>query len=385
MFEFKSLFPKNIRPEIKELFWSGLIMNFTLAMVLIFEPIFLYKIGYSLAQIMLFFLAVYIFYLFLDPLGAAYAARHGYEVSIFVSTFFLIIYYLCLFLLPQFPWLIILAPIAYALQKAFYWPAYHADFAKYSTPSHSGREISLMTLIISLVYVLGPVLGGLLITFGGFKLLFIIASLLFLISNIPLLLTKEVFRPTGFGYLEIFKRMLSKKERGVFLAYAGYGEELIFMVVWPIFISLIIINYFSIGLLMTLATLLTVIITVYLGKLTDTKNKKKILQAGVGISLLTWVLRIFLTTPLGIFFMDSLSRLSKNIIGIPMMTITYKNARNHKIISAITFFESSLAVGKIIACLIILLFLVIISDQGLAVYYFAFILAGGMSVLYALL
>ncbi len=242
-----------------------------------------------------------------------------------------------------------------------------------------------MTIIISLVFILGPVLGGLLITLGGFKLLFIVVSVLFLTSNIPLLITKEVFRPRSFPYLEVFKKMLSKKERNAFLAYLGFGEDLIFMVVWPIFISLIIVSYFSIGLLITLATLLTIIITFYLGKLTDTKNKKKILQTGASLNLLSWILRIFFAMPLGVFFMDSMSKVSKNIIGIPMMAITYKRARDHKILSTTTFFESSLAVGKIIACVFLYLFLVIISDQGLAAYYFAFILAGGMSVLYALL
>jgi len=385
MFEFKNLFPRNMRPELKELFWSALIMNFTLAMVLIYEPIFLYKIGYSLAQIMLFFLAVYFLYVLLNPIGAAYAARHGYEVSIFVSTIFLIFYYLCLFLLPQYHWLIFITPIAYGLQKAFYWPAYHADFAKFSSTKFRGREVSLMTIIISLVFVLGPVGGGLLITFGGFKLLFIIASLLFLTSNIPLLITKEVFRPKAFPYLEVFKKMLAKKERNSFLAYLGFGEDLIFMVVWPIFISLIIVSYFSIGLLITLATLLTISITFYLGKLADTKNKKKILQTGASLNLLSWILRIFLAMPLGVFFMDSMSKVSKNIIGIPLMAITYKRARDHKILSTTTFFESSLAIGKIIACLIIYLFLIIVGQEGLAAYYFAFILAGGMSVLYALL
>lgn len=385
MMVLKKFFPKNMKPEMKELFWSALIMNFTLAMVLIFEPIFLYKIGYGLAQIMLFFLAVYFFYVIFNPLGAAFAAKYGYEVSIFISTFFLIIYYLCLFLLPQYNLLIYLAVLAYALQKAFYWPAYHADFARFSSNKYRGREVSLLAVIISIVFILGPVLGGILITVGGFKLLFIIAALSFLASNVPLLVTKEVFRPKPFAYSDVFKKMVGKKERQSFLAYLGFGEELVFMVIWPIFISLIVISYFSIGLLMTLATLLTVIITFYLGKLTDTENKKQILKTGVLINLLAWFLRIFFAMPLGVFFLDSMSRISKNIIGIPMMTITYKRAQDHRILSTTTFFESSLAVGKIIACLLIYLFLIIIGDQGLAAYYFAFILAGGMSILYALL
>jgi MFS family permease len=385
MFNFRNLVPDKMQPEVKELFWSSLIMNFTLAMVLIYEPIFLFKIGFSLAQIMLFFLAVYVFYVLLNPLGAAFAARHGYEVSIFISTIFLIGYYLSLFLLPQFSWLVILTPVIYALQKAFYWPSYHADFAKFSTPKFQGREISLMLVLISVVYIIGPVLGGLLITWGGFKLLFIIASVLFLLSNAPLLVTKEVFKPRAFAYKDVFLKMIDKKTRKAFWSYVGYGEELVFMVIWPIFISLIIVSYFSIGLVMTLATLLTIIITFCLGKMSDIGDKRKMLKTGASISLLSWFLRILMVTPLGVFLMDSLSRISKNIISVPMMAITYKNARDHKVLSTTTFYESSLGVGKIIACLVIYLFILIIGHEDMAVYYFSFILAGGMSLLYALL
>jgi len=385
MISLKSFLPKNLQAEVKELFWSSLIMNFTLAMVLIYEPIFLYKIGYTLSQVMLFFLVVYLLYIFLNPLGAAYAAKHGYEVSIFVSTIFLILFYLCLFLLPKYPQLIILAPLAYALQKALYWPSYHADFAKHSTAKFQGRQISLMTIIISAVYIIGPISGGILITLGGFKLLFIIASLLFLASNVPLLLTKEVFRPRAFPYGEVFKMMVMRKNRGAFLAYIGYGEELIFMVVWPIFVSLIIASYFSIGVVMTLATLVTIILTFFLGRITDTKNKKRVLGTGAAINSASWVLRIFMATPLGIFLMDSLSKLSRNLIGIPLMAITYKKARDHKILSTTTFFETSLAVGKVLACVIIYLFLLAVGQESFVVFYLAFILAGGMSVLYALL
>ncbi|MBI4090468.1 MAG: hypothetical protein HY422_00420, partial [Candidatus Komeilibacteria bacterium] len=47
----RSLLPLHMRREIKELYLSTLILNFGVSMILVFEPIYLYTIGYSLSYI----------------------------------------------------------------------------------------------------------------------------------------------------------------------------------------------------------------------------------------------------------------------------------------------------------------------------------------------
>ena len=45
-----------MKRQVRELFASTILVNLALSMVMIFEPIYLYKIGYSLQKIMLFYL-----------------------------------------------------------------------------------------------------------------------------------------------------------------------------------------------------------------------------------------------------------------------------------------------------------------------------------------
>lgn len=282
-------------------------------------------------------------------------------------------------------------PIIFAVQKTFYWPAYHADFARFSGKAEEGREVSAINAATFLVYIIGPALAGFIIKEWGYGALFTMASILFLTSNIFTLITRENFKPSGFSYKHCYKNLFSRANRQSFLAYTGFGEELIVLVVWPVFISIIISDVFNMGVVVTLATLVTTIVTLYIGKLTDRRNKHSILSLGSVIYSLSWFLRIFVTNTFGVFFVDTLSKVGKNVVSVPLTAITYQKAKDldgddHRqhIMSDVVFFEMSLVIGKLLAIIIIYLSLFIITDQIIA-FKVTFILAGAMTLLYMLL
>lgn len=386
----KSFLPHSMRRQVKELFISTTLVNFALAMVVLFEPIYLYKIGYHLQYIMFFYLLVYVAYFLIMPLGAKFARRFGYEIGIFLGTFLYIAFYIGLFFIAKYPLLFYIVPFIYALQKTFYWPAYHADFAHFSDKQEEGREVSAMTAASSLVYIIGPVLAGFIIYEWGYGALFTIVSIMFLVSNIPTLVTREKFTPADFSYSQAYKSLFSKENRQSLFAYIGFGEELIVLVVWPVFISIVITDMFDLGLVVTLATLITTIATLYIGKLSDSKNKRSILSLGSYVYALAWFIRIFIVNTVGVFFIDTLSRFGKNVISVPLIAITYEKAKNLEeegntsVMNRVIFFEMSLVVGKLLAIIIIYSALFFIGDEILA-FKTTFILAGAMTLLYMLL
>ncbi len=380
----KDFLPYKMKRQVKELFASTILVNLALSMVMIFEPIYLYKIGYSLQKIMLFYLITYLIYFLIMPLGGKFARKKGYELGMLVGTILFSLFYIGLFFIEQYSFLFYLVPFILALQKTFYWPAYHADFARFSDDSEEGREIGGLTMAVSLVYIIGPALAGFIIIQWGFGALFTFATIIFLASNIPTLITKEEFSKKDFSYKGAYLRLISKKNRKSFIAYLGFGEELIVLVVWPVFISIIITDIFDLGLIITLATLITSIITLYIGRITDSRNKKSILSLGASFYSLAWFIRIFIINQLGVFFVDTLSRLSKNVIAVPLTAITYERAKSRSIMKTVLFFEMSLVVGKLIALLLIYTSLFFITDEIFA-FKLTFILAGGMSLLYLLI
>lgn len=386
----KSFLPHNMRRQVKELFIFTTLINLALALVMIFEPIYLYKIGYGLHDIMIFYFVVYVLYFVLAPLGAKFAHRLGYEQSMLIGSIFFIIFYVALFFIALYPFLFYVTPVLFAIQKMFYWPAYHANFARFSGPKEEGREISAITVAVSLVFIIGPVLAGFIISQWGYGVLFTVASIIFLSSNIPTLITREKLSLPEFSYRRAYRYLFSRENRQSFFGYIGFGEEFVAMIIWPIFISIVVADIFNLGLIVTLATLITTLVIFYVGKLTDYSNKRKVLSLGSYIYALAWFFRIFIVNIAGVFFVDTLSRLGKDIISVPLVALAYEKAKEQEADKAgaamgrVLFFEMGLIVGKIIAIVGIYLLTLFISDEPLA-FKITFIMAGAMTLLYMLL
>lgn len=387
---FKTWLPQAVKHQVKELYLSTTMVHFALAMVMFWEPIYLYQIGYSLQKIMLFYLVTYVGYMLAMPLGAKFAKKYGYETSLLLGTCLYAFFYIGLYLIKDYPALFYIVALLYTWQKTFYWPAYHANFARFSNSREEGREVSAMTVVTSLVYIIGPALAGLIISLWGYATLFVVVSVIFFASNIPPLLTKEKFIPEGFSYGHVYRQLFSRQNRKSLVAYLGFGEEFVVLVIWPIFISIVINNILDTGLVVALATLVTTIVTLYVGKLSDKNTKHRVLSLGSVFYSLAWFIRIFVVNATGIFFLDTFSRLGKNTIAVPLTTITYERAKSlkadqhHHIMSNVVFFEMGLVLGKLIAILLIYGLLFFIAQDILA-FKMTFVLAGAMTLLYILL
>ncbi|MBU1039045.1 MFS transporter [Patescibacteria group bacterium] len=351
---FGRLFPKRLARQVKELYLATILQSLALAMIIIFEPIYLWQQGLGLKGILIFYLAVYVLYVLIMPLGAKLANRFGYETSIALSTVSQAIYLLTLFLSAWSWWWLVITVVAYAGQKSLYWPAYHADFAHNSDSAEQGKELSGLSVCIALVYVLGPLLAGLLLTFFSWLWLFIIGSFILLLSNWPLLRTKEIFKPTDFSYWDTYKQVFGRQNWRRLLAYIGFGEELIVMVLWPVFIAVVLVNYAEIGAVVAASTLVMALVTLYIGKLSDEQDAGKVLRLSVLVYFLSWLGRLATRLPFSVFVVDAWSRVSKNAVIIPLMSITYRRSKLTSVMAGGVFFEMSLSVGKIVAALILL-------------------------------
>ncbi len=378
----KTLFATKITRQVRELYLSSGIVNFAVAMVAIFEPIYLYKQGFSLTQVLYFYLAVYIGYLFTISLGAKFARRFGYEKAILLGSPFLAVFYISLHLIQTNHLFVYAAVAALIIQKTFYWPGYLADFARFGQSNERGREVSNLLVLTSAVAILGPFVGGFIISTWGFGMLFTVATVLILASNLPLLSTPEKFTPVPFSYKDSFKRMFTKENRRNLIGFLGYGEELIAMVIWPIFIFTVMTDFLEIGSLIALATLTTTVIILFVGKMVDAgkRERRSILKLGSVFNSASWFLRILVGGPLGVFLVDALSRTTKNVIVVPMMAMTYDHASKTSVMKTIIFFEMALILGKIIAIVLSIVALVFIPNS----FTLLFIISALMTLLYSL-
>lgn len=374
-------FANGLSRELKELFWSTAILDFAISAVGIFEPIYLYTLGFSLSWIIIFYIAVYALYFLLVPFGGKFARAHGYEHSILFSTPFLILYYLSLFAIPYHPFFIVSAIVALSLQKTLYWPGYHADFARFGRDGSRGKEISNLVVVDSIVMILGPAFGGVVIATVGFKVLFIIVAFLILISNIPLLVTPEKFVPVPFSYKDSMKRLVAPGNRRKLFAYMGFGEEHLAGYLWPIFIFLTIKAYISIGFLISASVLVATILTLYIGRVTDEDSRHEVLKIGAIFTAFTWIMRVLVVSGVGVFMSDSLYRISRRTVGVPLAAIVYEEAKKTSVMNSIIFLQMALVLGKLVVSALALIILFLFPDSWAAI----FILGALMTALYTLL
>lgn len=378
---FHRYFANGMTRELKELFWSTAILDFAISAVGVFEPIYLYTLGFSLSKILIFYIAVYALYFLLVPLGGKFARARGYEHAILFSTPFLILFYLSLFAIPYHPFFIVSAILSLAIQKTLYWPGYHADFARFGKDGSRGKEISNLVVLDSIVMILGPAFGGVVIATMGFKVLFIIVSFLILVSNIPLLTTPEKFVPVPFSYKDSMKRLVAPENRRRLFAYCGFGEEHLAGYLWPIFIFMMIPAFASIGFLVSASVFVATILTLYIGRITDEESRHEVLKIGVVFTAFTWLIRVLVVSGIGVFMADSLYRISRRTVGVPLAAITYEEAKRTSVMNTIVFLQMALVLGKLIVSVLALIILFFFPDSWIAV----FILGTMMAALYALI
>lgn len=378
----------SLRREISELYISVAIKDFAFSMIAIFEPIYLYQQYNSISFVFLYFAVVYTIYFFAIPLGSKAAAKYGFEHCILYSIPFAIIYFLILSQIPENKFLIVFAVLSLVLYKILFWPAYHADFAHYSKTGYRGREIGVLSLISTISNIAGPLIGGILLSRFGFEVLLVVVSIISLISAIPLFTTREKFEPHKFSFIDSLKRIFKPYDhykRKDFIVYFGYGEELIAAVAWPIFVYLLIKEFYLMGIIISIVTVILAIISLYAGRLADIldkEGKKKMYNFSTILQIVSCFMRPFAGNWLGVIFVDALSSGSKVGINYTLVTSAYNKGDNHKgFLKYVSFFEMSLALGKMSIAWIIFIISLFFSEYNLLVA--VFWLAGLWSLFYA--
>jgi len=193
-------------------------------------------------------------------------------------------------------------------------------------------------------------LGGIISQYAGLPTAFFIASVIYCFSLLPLLGLKEVFVPKEYLFSQTLAMYRSFPKK--FIAYLGFGEDLLVLTVWPIFIYIVVTDYKDTGMLAATASLFAVILALFLGQLSDQHTKHKLVKIGTFFNAVFWLARMAVGNFLGAFVMDTGSKASKETLFIPLSTITYMRAEQTHVVPYLVFFEQSLAIGKLSACLI---------------------------------
>jgi MFS family permease len=366
--------------QMREFFVSSAIFDFGSAMAAIFEPIYLWSIGWRLSSIIIFYMAAYAFYFLIAPLGAAFARMRGYEHSIALSTPFLVLYYFALFSIPRGHIFAAIAIVSFSAFRMFYWPGARSIMENYSTDNEGGRTFSGLNALSVGAAVLGPIVGGVIVQQFGFAVLFMIVSAIVLLSNVPMLMTPEKFQPHSLSYIDAYKRMFRPEFRKTVLAHLGYGEEFISDFLLPIFFLTFVSSYIAVGAVATVGGVIAIVAIIVIGRITDSHHRHPIMRASAFMTALSWLARIVTMSPLGIIVCQSFYRVSRITLNVPFMTIASRKARDYSVMKSSLLYEMSLVVGKVATAAVALVILFFFPNNWAAI----FILAAALTLFYGI-
>ena len=374
-----------IKPGLVAIYSNRVIQQIAAGLLGFFVPIFLFiYFNSSIQSVVWFYLVITVLYGLLVPIGAMMMSRLGLKLSMILGSLFLVCYYISLYLINKnFGFALILTIITVTLFRILYWIPYHTEFAKTTGKRSRGKEVALLFSISTLVSIALPFIAGLVINKLGFGVLFSVSILISIIAIIPILLLKPVKEKFTFRYFQTFKILFKKENRKMLFAYGGQGAEFIVgFVIWPIFIfQLLDGNYLSVGILTSLVVLVSILLRLLIGDLTDRMDKRKIIKAGSILHAIGWFFKIFIQTAFQIFVVGAYHAFTGVVMRTSFVTLMYEQAsdRGHYVDEYTVLREVSLMIGR---TLMLLLILVLLSFVGLN---YTFILAALATLLFSIL
>ena len=137
------------------------------------------------------------------------------------------------------------------------------------------------------------------------------------------------------------------------MATLGWGENLIDVVFWPLFLFLVLGNLDSIGIYLSLSLVVMTLVSFFIGESAEHYKKEKVLRTYLPFMVITYLFRILAITPLRIIFIDSIARIALVGVMLPFMYKVYSQAKGTRSLEFAVAFEIVLAISKAATALII--------------------------------
>lgn len=365
--------------ELNELYISYGIHNFALGLILVFVPIYLYDLGYSIPWILFYFFITSISFILLSFWGAKIVAKIGVKHTMLITAPILILYFIGLRYIEFFPWFFFLLPVLRAIKMILYNFSFHLNFISHSEKKERGRQVSTIQACALFASVLSPFFGGLIIKFFNFPTLFIVGSSLLVLGMLPLFFSKESYQKITFEKENLIRNIFKKTNLPLFWSFAGYSiEAWIGVIIWPIFLFILIPQTETVGLLVSLPIILTLSTFYFIGKMTDKKDKKALMKVGTVLHFFGWVARVFAQNFASVFFIDTYKNIAMRVLHVPWSACFYDIAAKGNYFKFIVQRELAFNIARVIA----IPFLILIFYIDFYPFVIAFVMASLFSLLY---
>ena len=350
--------------------------SLAISMIALFLPMYFFLLRNSFEDVLIFYFAFFLAAGICFPIASFIASKVGNVHMDLISAPLGILFYMLIYFSNPLAIGIFVLGLLYGAFEAFFWVFFHGEFSYISDKKMLSKQVSGWRAVSFLFTLMGPVLGGAIISFYGFHTLFLTVALVLIASPIPLLFSKDIKIAPRFSPKEIF----SKKHLKMAPAFIGYGAAgVATTITWPLFIYFIVPDFLEIGTLSLIINLVSVIVVLFIGSKVVKYGKIRLIRIGGLLFSISILLRAFVVTSGQVLFAWSFGALTFPIVAIPTESLTYSRSKKENMAELFTFREWMLNVGRFIMLAVIFwMALVFPLEQALT---YSFILGGSISTL----
>lgn len=313
--------------ELSQLYVSNMLRSFSLSLMVVFIPFYLYQQGYSIPAVFAFFGCWFVARMVGDIAAAHTVARFGPKHSMLVSCFLQIANAALLLLLPSYPVPLWLIALVGGMGASFFFIAFHVEFSKIKHAEHVGKELGSMQIFEKMAAVAGPLVGGLLGMFVGGRWIFVVGCLTLLCSLVPLFCSAEPIKTRQTLRFRKLSLGLITRDLG-----AGAGvvvENTLCINLWPFYIAVFALSgqiYGQLGLLASIAMLTSIFSAVFFGRYVDTQNARTLLRVSAGFNAFLHLIRPLVSSVWPVFAVGIANEIITTGYRMPFMKGMYAAA-----------------------------------------------------------
>lgn len=320
------------------------IQAFAQSLISVFVPIILWKLGFSIMQIMAFYFLFNVidvpFNLLAKRLISSYGAKFVLVLSIMAELAYLIIFFN---LSNNFLWLAVMA-LFMAIFDSFYWVSHLYIFVQAAHKTEKMRgDVGALNIVRTVGGLLAPAIGAYILIASDSRTLIFATTFLMFASLIPLSMMKHLkFKPEQKPrtFKDFFSGPLEKINyiMGGFAALQAEVEDTI----WPFFIFFIFSSVQAAAYIPIIVSLASLIFTYISGKFSIKRGIYRMISYGALAVAVIWIFRISfihnLWVSYGSVFLIAIMAI---FIDIPLDVATFERGTQAGILSAVTYRNSS--------------------------------------------
>jgi MFS family permease len=359
------------------------------SLISVYVPILLLESGYSLSDVIVFYLLFNTIDIPLNFVVERILRKIGARKVMILGTIATIAFFGLLGILPPDNWpLLFLLAVLAAVYDTLFWIAHVYLFIEVNREGiDAGKSVGALEGIRQLAYIVGPLIGALILIVLGKGYLAIASIIIFALSIIPLFRMRHVRDLPNEKKLSIrghFSSLQDKKNYLILALWSVHDE--VDGIIWPLFIFTVFGTIESVAIIPVMVSISTIIFSYLVGRLTK-QHGIQMITIGAALVASIWLLRITITNPYLLYasiFIVGISSLlvtipvDANITSIGLRAGSLATATQRNIISMIlriplyvvllllvNVFKISFGVAAI--CLIFILYITLISSRRMPV------------------